>query len=67
MSDFGDALEGAIALVFGGFIFLLFAGVYPAGSPLNPSWMGMVFIVFGLLLAIVAVSVAISKVVTSSL
>lgn len=64
MGDMGDALEGAIALVCGGFIFLLFASAIPTGSPIDFSFWGITYIVVGSLVAIVLVAAVISKVVT---
>lgn len=64
MDDFSDAFEGAIALVCGGFIFLLFARTFPTGSLINFSLWGVVFIAIGSVLAVVLVSALFAKVVS---
>lgn len=47
MRDVGSALEAAVALVFGGFVFLLFAGAVGPIPSLNLSLWGVVFILVG--------------------
>ena len=56
MNDLFNAVEGAIALICGGFIFLLFGSALPGVGLLNLSFWGMIYVLVGvvLILAIIA-------------
>lgn len=56
MSDLADALGGALGLIIGGFIFLLFAGTLE-----NPLWLdfgtwGIVYILGGALICVTTIA-----------
>lgn len=63
MSELTDAFEGAVGLIAGGLILLLFASAIGQAGVLNLSMWGVLYIVVGVLvlvtLAVVAISVVI--------
>lgn len=63
MNDIFDALEGAIALICGGFLFLLFASVLQGSSLqtnglIDFSFWGVVYILVGVLGTITVIAAA---------
>ena len=59
MSEFAEAFEGAVALIVGGFIFLLFASTIGANGFLNFGLWGLLFIALGVLGIVTVIAVGI--------
>lgn len=60
MSEFADALEGAIGLIAGGIVLLLFVSALGQVGPIDLSTWGAVYIVFGIFVLTAAVITAIA-------
>ena len=56
MSDWGEAAEGALALVCGGFIFLLFGSALETTGMINLTLWGFIYIVVGALTIVTLVA-----------
>lgn len=59
MSEFADALEGAVALIAGGIVLLLFANALGQAGPIDLSLWGVVYIVVGVVVLTTLVIAAI--------
>lgn len=64
MSDLLDAAEGAIALVCGGFIFLLFESALGATGLIDLSFWGIVYVLVGIVVLVTAVAAAAGAVIS---
>ena len=64
MNDLIDAVEGAIGLLCGGLILLLFGSALGATGPIDLSFWGIVYILVGALALIVAVAAAAGAVIS---
>lgn len=61
MGETIEALEGAVALIGGGLVFLLVASALDTGSYLNASFLGMFAIVGGILVFVTAIGVGVGE------
>lgn len=61
MSETIEALEGAVALIGGGLVFLLVANALDTGSYLNVSLLGTFAIIGGILVFVTAIGVGIGE------
>lgn len=61
MSNLGEALSGAGALILGGIIFLLFSSTFGSGGLLNFGFWGIIFLVFGILGVVTVVGVGVGS------
>ena len=64
MSDLLDAAEGAIALVCGGFIFLLFGSALGTTGLIDLSFWGIVYVLVGIVVLITAAAAAAGAVIS---
>ncbi|UTF55832.1 hypothetical protein [Natronosalvus rutilus] len=66
MSEFVDALEGAVGLIAGGIILLLFTSALGQAGPIDLSTWGIVCIVVGVVVFIALVIAAITELIGGS-
>lgn len=64
MSDLLDAAEGAIALVCGGFIFLLFGSALGTTGLIDLSFWGIVYVLVGIVVLVTAAAAAAGAVIS---
>lgn len=64
MSDLLDAAEGAIALVCGGFIFLLFGSALGTTGLIDLSFWGIVYVLVGIVVLVTVVAAAAGAVIS---
>ena len=64
MSDLLEAAEGAIALVCGGFIFLLFGSALGTAGLIDLSFWGIVYVLIGIVVLVTAAAAAAGAVIS---
>lgn len=64
MNEFLDALEGAVALVCGGFIFLLFGRTLQATGFIDLTFWGIIYVLVGILVTITVIATATGAVIS---
>lgn len=64
MNDAFEAAEGALALICGGFIFLLFGSALPAMGLLDLTFWGIIYLIVGVVALITLIAAAVGTIIS---